>query len=91
MKENDTKFQAKTPDFNTEAAKKIAELFPEVAPDGHIDVGALEDLLSPDLENEENNEKYEFTWRGKKEAKRVANAPAYNTTLVPNKDKSKNC
>ena len=90
MKENDTKFQAKTPDFNTEAAKKIAELFPEVAPDGHIDVGALEDLLSPDLENEENNEKYEFTWRGKKEAKRIANAPTRNTTLIPVKEKSKN-
>lgn len=90
MKENDTQFQAKTPDFNTEAAKKIAELFPEVAPDGHIDVGALEDLLSPDLENEENNEKYEFTWRGKKEAKRIANAPTRNTTLIPVKEKSKN-
>ena len=52
MKENDTKFQAKTPDFNTEAAEKIARLFPELVSDGQIDVEALEDLLSPDLEDE---------------------------------------
>lgn len=61
MKENDTKFQAKTPDFNTEATEKIARLFPELVSDGQIDVEALEDLLSPDLEDEESNEKYEFT------------------------------
>lgn len=90
MKENDTKFQAKTPDFNTEATEKIARLFPELVSDGQIDVEALEDLLSPDLEDEESNEKYEFTWRGKRNAKRIANAPARNTTLIANKDKSKN-
>ena len=90
MKENDTKFQAKTPDFNTEATEKIARLFPELVSDGQIDVEALEDLLSPDLEDEESNEKYEFTWRGKRNAKRIANAPARSTTLIANKDKSKN-
>ena len=90
MKENDTKFQAKTPDFNTEAAEKIARLFPELVSDGQIDVEALEDLLSPDLEDEESNEKYEFTWRGKRNAKRIANAPARSTTLIANKDKSQN-
>ena len=90
MKENDTKFQAKTPDFNTEATEKIARLFPELVSDGQIDVEALEDLLSPDLEDEESNEKYEFTWRGKRNAKRIANSPARNTTLIANKDKSKN-
>lgn len=90
MKENDTKFQAKTPDFNTEATEKIARLFPELVSDGQIDVEALEDLLSPDLEDEESNEKYEFTWRGKRNAKRIANAPARSTTLIANEDKSKN-
>ena len=90
MKENDTQFQAKTPDFNTEATEKIARLFPELVSDGQIDVEALEDLLSPDLEDEESNEKYEFTWRGKRNAKRIANAPARSTTLIANKDKSKN-
>lgn len=90
MKENDTKFQAKTPDFNTEATEKIARLFPELVSDGQIDVEALEDLLSPDLEDEESNEKYEFTWRGKKNSKRIADAPARDTTLIADKDKSKN-
>lgn len=90
MKDNDTKFQARTPNFNTQAAEKIAKLFPEVVSDGQIDVDALEDLLSSDLDDDGGNEKYEFTWRGKKEAKRIANASVRNTTLVPNREKSKN-
>ena len=87
--ENNNKFLATTPNFRTEAAKKLAELFPEVVADGQIDTDALEELLNPDLEDEESNEKYEFTWRGKKNSKRIADAPARDTTLILDKDKSK--
>ncbi|MFR0612438.1 site-specific DNA-methyltransferase [Limosilactobacillus balticus] len=86
---SDCYFSASTPNFKTEAANKLAELFPEVVADGQIDVDALEELLSPDLEDVETSERYEFTWRGKKNAKRIADTPARNTTLVPNKAKSK--
>lgn len=88
--ENDNRFLATTPNFRTEAAKKLAELFPEAVADGQIDTDALEELLNPDLEDEESNEKYEFTWRGKKNSKRIADAPARDTTLIADKDKSKN-
>lgn len=87
---NDNRFLATTPNFRTEAAKKLAELFPEIVADGQIDTDALEELLNPDLEDEESNEKYEFTWRGKKNSKRIADAPARDTTLIADKDKSKN-
>lgn len=89
MTENDRKFEATTPNFKSEAAKKIAKLFPEVVADGQIDTDALEELLSPDLEDEESNEKYEFTWRGKRNAKRIADAPARTTTLIADKKSSK--
>lgn len=58
--------------------------------DGQTDTDALEELLNSDLEDEESNEEYEFTWRGKKNSKRIADAPTCNTTLIPDKDKSKN-
>lgn len=89
MTNNEERFEATTPNFRTEAAKKLAELFPEVVADGQIDTDALEELLNPDLEDEESNEKYEFIWRGKKNSKRIADAPARDTTLILDKDKSK--
>ena len=90
MTNNEERFKETTPNFRTEAAKKLAELFPEVGADGQIDTDALEELLNPDLEDEEANEKYEFTWRGKKNSKRIADAPARDTTLIPDKVSSKN-
>ncbi len=90
MTNNEERFKATTPNFRTEAAKKLAEIFPEIVADGQIDTDALEELLNPDLEDEESNEKYEFTWRGKKNSKRIADAPARDTTLIADKDKSKN-
>lgn len=90
MTNNEERFKTTTPNFRTEAAKKLAEIFPEIVADGQIDTDALEELLNPDLEDEESNEKYEFTWRGKKNSKRIADAPARDTTLIADKDKSKN-
>ncbi|NRN73478.1 hypothetical protein IMAU80627_02032 [Lactobacillus helveticus] len=89
MTNNEERFKATTLNFRTEAAKKLAELFPEVVADGQIDTDSLEELLNPDLEDEESNEKYEFVWRGKKNSKRIADAPARDTTLIMDKDKSK--
>lgn len=87
---SEQKFNPATPNFRTEAATKIAQLFPEVVADGQIDFDALQEALSPDLELTGGEEKYEFTWRGKRDAKRIADVPARDTTLVANKDKSKN-
>ena len=46
--ENDNRFLATTPNFRTEAAKKLAELFKEAVADGQIDTDASEELLKPD-------------------------------------------
>lgn len=89
MTNNEERFKVTTPNFRTEAAKKLAELFPEVVADGQIYTDALEELLNPNLEDEESNEKYEFIWQGKKNSKRIADAPARDTTLILDKDKSK--
>ncbi|AYF92383.1 site-specific DNA-methyltransferase [Apilactobacillus bombintestini] len=78
-----------TPNFRTRAAKKIAKIFPEVVTDGKIDFESLQESLSPDLEKSDYNEKFEFTWRGKKDAKKIADAPSKDTTLIPDKNNSK--
>ena len=39
---------ASSPDFQSEAAQKLASLFPEVIADGKIDVAALQTLLGAD-------------------------------------------
>ncbi|GAF42040.1 type III restriction-modification system methylation subunit [Agrilactobacillus composti DSM 18527 = JCM 14202] len=79
-----------TPNFRTEAAQKLAQLFPEIVADGQIDFDALQEALTPDIELAGGNEKYEFTWRGKRDAKRIADMPTDKTTLVADKEKSKN-
>ncbi|SUN23024.1 hypothetical protein [Staphylococcus saprophyticus] len=85
----DNKFNFRTPNFRTEAAKQIGNLFPEVISDDRIDFEALKELLFDDLEDNIGNEKYEFTWRGKKEAKSISDSPSENTALIANKKKSK--
>lgn len=86
----DNLFSADTPNFRTEAAKKIAELFPETVIDGKIDIDSLEELLNLDLNLDGGNEKYEFTWRGKRDSKRLADSPVNQTTLILSEDKSVN-
>lgn len=81
-------FSGETPNFRTVAATKIAEMFPNLVEDGHIDFDALKEELSPDLSMDGGTEKYEFIWRGKKDAKRIADAPARTTSLKFNEAKS---
>lgn len=90
QKDKEMSFEPATPNFRTEASKKISKLFPEIVSDGKINFEALKEVLSPDLEIEDSMEKYEFSWRGKRNAKKIADSPARNTTLVANKFKSKN-
>ena len=79
-------FSALTPNFKTEAAQKLAKLFPEIVVDGQIDIDALEEILSPDLVGVDSNEKYGFTWRGKRNDKRIADTPTRDTTLIADKN-----
>lgn len=66
--------------------EKIGELFPNVVKEGKIDFNALKQELTNDL-IDEKKEKYQLTWRGKKEALLNANANI-TETLRPEREKS---
>ena len=51
-------FRADTPNFRTEAAKKIAELFPETVIDGKIDLESIEELLNTEFLNNKEYKEY---------------------------------
>lgn len=74
-----------TPDFTTEAASQLAELFPEVVADGKINLDALKTIL--DIDVEEGRERFGLTWPGKREAIRAAQTPT-TATLMPDKEES---
>lgn len=66
--------------------EKLKEIFPEVFSEGKIDFSKLEEELGTFKENE--NERYNFTWNGKSEAKKIALTPSTGT-LRPCKEESK--
>ncbi|WP_163627804.1 site-specific DNA-methyltransferase [Lactiplantibacillus plantarum] len=69
-----------------ENIKKITNLFPEVLTDGTIDFNKLQQVLGLDLDN--GDERYSFTWNGKKNAMKLGQLPT-TATLLPQVDKSK--
>ncbi|MGI6786486.1 MAG: site-specific DNA-methyltransferase [Gleimia sp.] len=74
-----------TPDFTTEAASQLAELFPEAIADGKINFDTLKTILDIDVEN--GRERFGLTWPGKREAIRAAQT-ATTATLMPDKENS---
>lgn len=90
------KMKFETPDLTSENIAKIAALFPNCvteASDGHggikraINFELLKQMLSPDVVD--GDERYEFTWVGKKAAIVEANKPI-RKTLRPCMEESKN-
>lgn len=76
-----------TPDFATEAATKLAELFPEIVADGKINLDTLKTIL--DIDVEDGRERFGLTWPGKREAIRAAQTPT-TASLMPDKENSVN-
>lgn len=74
-----------TPDFTTDAASKLAELFPEVVSDGKINLETLRTIL--DIDVEDARERFGLTWPGKRDAIRAAQTPT-TATLMPDKENS---
>jgi adenine-specific DNA-methyltransferase len=70
----------------SENIEKLKELFPEVFVEGKIDFRKLEEELGSFTCNEP--ERYNFTWAGKSEAKKIAQTPSTGT-LRPCKEESK--
>ena len=89
-------FTGETKDGTQGNIEELMRLFPQVVTetkDGNgrlvrsVDFAALRELLGDDTS--ENDERYDFTWAGKKEAMREAARPT-RKTLRPCKEESKN-
>jgi len=74
-------------DIVSENIEKLKELFPEVFSEGKIDFKKLEEELGSFTCNDA--ERYNFTWAGKSEAKKIAQTPSMGT-LRPCREESKN-
>ena len=81
------KLNGKSLDIVSENVEKLKELFPEVFSEGKIDFEKLENELGKFIDKEQ--ERYNFTWNGKQEAKKIAQTPSTGT-LRPAKEESKN-
>lgn len=68
--------------------KKLAQLFPSAVKDGEVDFEALKEELGQFTEVD--SEKYELTWAGKKNAKKIAQEDIIGKTLKFIPEDSKN-
>ena len=68
--------------------KKLARLFPSAVKDGEVDFEALKEELGQF--EEVGSEKYELTWAGKKNAKKIAQEDVFGRTLKFIPEDSKN-
>jgi adenine-specific DNA-methyltransferase len=76
----------KSLDVVSENVTKLKELFPEVFSEGKIDFTKLQEEIG--VFSEQENERYNFKWHGKQEAKKIAQTPSTGT-LRPCKEESK--
>lgn len=72
-------------DLTKDNIEKLKELFPSVVTDGKIDFEMLKNIMGEEIDS--SKEKYAFTWRGKSNSIKMAQAPS-SSTLRPQKDKS---
>ncbi len=74
-------------DLLKENIEKLKEIFPDVFTEDKIDFEKLKENLGELVE--ESDEKYQFTWFGKKKANQLTLTPI-KATLRPDKELSKN-
>lgn len=75
----DNKVPQQINDIVGDNVKKLAQLFPSAVKDGEVDFEALKEELGQ--YEEVGSEKYELTWAGKKNAKRIAQEDVIGRTL----------
>lgn len=75
----DNKVPQQINDIVGDNVKKLAQLFPSVVKDGEVDFEALKEELGQF--QEVGSEKYELTWAGKKNAKKIAQEDVLGRTL----------
>ncbi len=81
------KLNGKSLDIVSENVEKLKELFPEVFSEGKFDFEKLENELGKFVDKE--SERYNFTWNGKQEAKKIAQTSSTGA-LRPCEEESKN-
>ena len=74
-----TKVNRNISNIINEQVRKLEQLFPSAVKDGEVDFQALREELGQFEETE--NEKYELTWSGKKNAKKIAQEDIVGKTL----------
>ena len=84
----DNKVPQQINDIVGDNVKKLAQLFPSAVKDGEVDFEALKEELGQF--EEVGSEKYELTWAGKKNAKKIAQEDVIGRTLKFISEDSKN-
>lgn len=84
----DNKVPQQINDIVGDNVKKLAQLFPSAVKDGEVDFEALKEELGQFEET--GSEKYELTWAGKKNAKKIAQEDVIGRTLKFIPEDSKN-
>ena len=80
------KLQGTSMDIVQDNMEKLKQIFPEIFTEGKIDFEILKQLLGEKIENDK--ERYSFTWKGKTEARQIAQDTSTGT-LRPSKEDSK--
>ena len=80
------KLQGTSMDLVQDNIEKLKQIFPEVFTEGKIDFQVLKQLLGEHIENDK--ERYSFTWKGKTQARQIAQDKSTGT-LRPDRDNSK--
>lgn len=81
------KMDGRSKDILEENIKQMKQLFPEVFTEEKVDIEKLSEVLGEYTEDED--ERYNFSWNGKKDAIRISQTPTTGT-LRPDKENSKN-
>ncbi len=82
-----TKLELQSENIVQDNIEKLKQLFPEIVTEGKIDFYKLKEALGEEIED--NDEKYEFTWKGKHDAIRESQKTSHGT-LRPCIKESKN-
>ena len=77
----------KSMDITQQNIQQLKKLFPSVVTEGKVDFEKLRLILGDQIDDKD--EKYQFTWNGKKRSEKLTQKPSTGT-LRPNKEKSKN-
>lgn len=83
----ETQLNGESLDIVSENVSKLKELFPEIVTEDKVDFDKLKAVLGNYVEDD--SERYNFTWKGKADALRLAQTPSTGT-LRPCKEESKN-